>query len=147
MRFRHPDGRTIHLGYCTNVHPAEDLAGIVQQLETYAHPVRHRLAADRLGLGLWLPAPVAAELAADPGARRKLRAELAARGLEVFTLNGFPYRAFHAPVVKHAVYQPDWTSPERLRYTLDLARVLADLLPDGAARGSVSTLPLAWRRP
>ena len=63
------------------------------------------------------------------------------------TLNGFPYQSFQAPVVKHAVYHPDWTDPERLDYTLDLARVLADLLPDDAARGSISTLPLAWREP
>jgi sugar phosphate isomerase/epimerase len=147
MRFRHPDGQQVHLGYCTNVHPAEDLAGILAQLETYAAAVRRRLDTAWLGLGLWLPAPVAAGLAGDPGQRRRLRKELAARGLEVFTLNGFPYKAFHAPVVKHAVYQPDWTTPERLRYTLDLARVLADLLPDRAGRGSVSTLPLAWREP
>ena len=26
----------MHLSYCTNVHPAEDLAGIVEQLDTYA---------------------------------------------------------------------------------------------------------------
>lgn len=147
MRFRHPDGQAVHLGYCTNVHPAEDLAGIVAQLETYAAAVRRELDTAWLGLGLWLAAPVAAELAGDPGQRRRLRTELAARGLEVFTLNGFPYRSFHAPVVKHAVYQPDWTTGQRLRYTLDLARVLADLLPDSAERGSVSTLPLAWRTP
>ncbi|MFC8849530.1 MULTISPECIES: metabolite traffic protein EboE [unclassified Micromonospora] len=147
MRLRHGGGETVHLGYCTNVHPAEDLAGILAQLDTYAVPVRRALDADRLGLGLWLAAPVAAALAADPAARRRLRAELTARGLEVVTLNGFPYAAFQAPVVKHAVYHPDWTTPERLAYTLDLARVLADLLPDDAARGSVSTLPLAWRNP
>jgi xylose isomerase-like TIM barrel protein len=35
----------------------------------------------------------------------------------------------------------------RLAYTLDLARILGDLLPDDAARGSVSTLPLGWREP
>ena len=80
-----------------------------------------------------------------PGARRRLRRELDARGLEVVTLNGFPYQAFQAPVVKHAVYQPDWTTRSGCAYTLDLARVLADLLPDDAARGSISTLPLAWR--
>ncbi|HKN53704.1 MAG TPA: metabolite traffic protein EboE, partial [Amycolatopsis sp.] len=45
----------------------------------------------------------------------------------------------------HKVYRPNWTTPERTRYTLDLARLLAELLPDDAARGSVSTLPLAWR--
>ncbi|PZG12216.1 xylose isomerase [Micromonospora craterilacus] len=147
MRLRHPGGRTVHLGYCTNVHPAEDLAGILAQLDRYAVPVRAALGTDLLGLGLWLAAPVAAELAADSGARRRLRTELTVRGLEVVTLNGFPYAAFQAPVVKGAVYQPDWTTTERLGYTLDLARVLADLLPDDAVRGSVSTLPLAWRQP
>ncbi|MFG2105146.1 metabolite traffic protein EboE [Micromonospora echinaurantiaca] len=147
MRLRHAGGSTVHLGYCTNVHPAEDLAGVLAQLDSYALPVRRHLDADLLGLGLWLAAPVAAELAAAPVARRRLRAELAARGLEVVTLNGFPYAAFQAPVVKGDVYHPDWTTDRRLRYTLDLARVLADLLPEDAARGSISTLPLAWRHP
>ncbi|WP_428964074.1 metabolite traffic protein EboE [Micromonospora fluostatini] len=147
MRLRHADGSTVHLGYCTNVHPAEDLPGILGQLDTYAVPVRERLGGDLLGLGLWLAAPVAAELAADAGLRRRLRTELTVRGLEVVTLNGFPYAAFQAPVVKGAVYHPDWSTAERTRYTLDLARVLADLLPDDAGRGSVSTLPLAWRTP
>ena len=147
MRFQHADGQTVHLGYCTNVHAAEDLSGIVAQLDQHAAAVRRLLDADLLGVGLWLPAPAAAELAADPAAVRKLRNELEARGLETVTLNGFPYQAFHAPVVKHAVYQPDWTSARRLDYTLDLARILTDLMPDDAARGSVSTLPLAWRTP
>ena len=137
----------MHLSYCTNVHPAEDLRGIVAQLDAYAVAVRRHLDADVLGLGLWLAAPVAAELAADTAARHRLRRELDSRGLEVVTLNGFPYQAFQAPVVKHAVYHPDWTTPRRLTYTLDLARVLVDLLPDTAARGSVSSLPLAWREP
>jgi sugar phosphate isomerase/epimerase len=147
MRLRHRDGQTVHLSYCTNVHPAEDFAGIVAQLDTYAVRVRERLGADLLGLGMWLPAPVAAELATRARLRRQLRAELDARGLEVVTLNGFPYRSFHAPVVKQAVYHPDWTTPERLDYTLDLARVLLDLMPDDATRGSISTLPFAWRQP
>ncbi|MET7373991.1 metabolite traffic protein EboE [Micromonospora arida] len=147
MRLRHAGGETVHLGYCTNVHPAEDLTGILGQLDTYAVPVREALGSDLLGLGLWLAAPVAAELAADQTLRRRLRTELDARGLEVVTLNGFPYAAFQAPVVKQDVYHPDWTTEQRLTYTVNLARVLADLLPDDAARGSISTLPLAWRQP
>lgn len=147
MRLRHADGQVVHLAYGTNVHPAEDLPGIVGQLDTYAVRMRERLGADVLGLGLWLGADVAARLAAEPGLRRRLRRELDARGLEVVTLNGFPYRSFHAPVVKRAVYLPDWSDPARLRYTLDLAGILADLLPADAARGSVSTLPLGWREP
>ncbi|MFI5687615.1 metabolite traffic protein EboE [Streptomyces sp. NPDC051636] len=147
MRLRHRDGQTIHLGYCTNVHAGEELPEIVGQLDAYAVTARRLLGADRLGVGLWLAAPVAAQLAADPGAVDRLRRDLDARGLEVVTCNGFPYRAFHAPVVKHAVYRPDWLTDERMAYTVDLARVLAGLLPDDAARGSVSTLPLAWRTP
>jgi sugar phosphate isomerase/epimerase len=147
MRFRHRDGTTVHLAYCTNVHPAEDLDGVVDQLGRYAEPVRRALGAGLLGVGLWLARDVATALAADPAASRRLRAELAARGLEVVTFNGFPYQGFHAPVVKHAVYRPDWTEPARLAYTADLAQVLARLLPDDAAEGSVSSLPLAWRTP
>ncbi|MGA5129489.1 metabolite traffic protein EboE [Streptomyces olivoreticuli] len=145
MRFRHRDGTVVHLSYCTNVHPAEDLAGIRAQLADCAEPVRERLGTGLLGLGLWLPHDAATALAADPAAPARLRADLTARGLEVVSLNGFPYEGFHAPVVKHAVYSPDWADPRRLAYTLDLARVLAELLPDDAARGSVSTLPFGWR--
>jgi sugar phosphate isomerase/epimerase len=147
MRLRHSDGSVLHLCYGTNVHPAEDLRGVIEQFDRYAVKVRERLGADSLGLGLWLARPAAAELAAAPAAVARLGKELAARGLEVVTLNGFPYESFHAPVVKYAVYLPDWAEPERLAYTLDLAEVLVGLLPGDAARGSISTLPLAWREP
>ncbi|SHN18301.1 metabolite traffic protein EboE [Actinacidiphila paucisporea] len=147
MRLRHRDGQTVHLGYCTNVHAGEELPEIIDQLDTYAVTARKLLGTDRLGVGLWLAAPVAARLAADPGVVARLRHDLDVRGLDVVTCNGFPYRAFHAPVVKHAVYRPDWLTDARMDYTADLALVLAGLLPDDAARGSVSTLPLAWRTP
>ncbi|MBC9727090.1 metabolite traffic protein EboE [Streptomyces sp. TRM68367] len=145
MRFRHPDGTAVHLSYCTNVHPAESLAGIVAQLDRHAVPVRERLGVDRLGVGLWLARQAAQELTADPTAVSRLRRALAVRGLETVSLNAFPYRGFHAPTVKRDVYLPDWADPARLRHTLDLARILARLLPDDAARGSISTLPLGWR--
>jgi sugar phosphate isomerase/epimerase len=145
MRFRHPDGSVVHLAYCTNVHPAEDVDGIVEQLERFAGAVRAALGAPVLGVGLWLPAEAAAGLAGDERALGRLRSALAAQGLEVVTLNGFPYRGFHAPVVKRDVYVPDWAEDARLAYTLDLARVLGGLLPEDAAEGTISTLPLAWR--
>lgn len=147
MRFRHPDGTLVHVCYGTNVHPAEDLAGVISQIETYGEPVREVLGASRLGLGLWLARDVATQLATDPAAVKGLRGELDQRGLEVVTLNGFPYRGFHDPVVKRAVYHPDWSEPARAQYTADLAGILGQLLPDDAAAGSVSTLPLAWREP
>jgi hypothetical protein len=147
MRLRHPDGTLVHLAYCTNVHQAEDLDGVLDQLDRYAEPVRQQLDVPVLGLGLWLSRDVAHALAADQTLTSRLRTELTTRGLEVVTLNAFPYRGFHDPVVKQAVYRPDWTDRRRLDYTLDAASVLAGLLPDDAARGSVSTLPLGWRDP
>ncbi|KZB86938.1 metabolite traffic protein EboE [Amycolatopsis regifaucium] len=135
------------ISYCTNVHPAEDVDGIVAQLERYALPVRERLGADRLGVGLWLSAPVARGLADDADARKAFRAELDARGLSVYTLNAFPYGGFHDEIVKHAVYRPEWTNSDRVAYTIDCVTVLSDLLADDASYGSISTLPLAWREP
>ncbi|KUO05860.1 metabolite traffic protein EboE [Streptomyces caeruleatus] len=145
MRFRHPDGSTVHLAYCTNVHPAETLDGILAQLRDHCEPVRRRLGRDRLGIGLWLAKDAAHALVSDPSALRGLRTELDRRGLEVVTLNGFPYEGFGAEEVKYRVYKPDWADPERLDHTTALARVLAGLLPDDVTQGSISTLPLAWR--
>jgi sugar phosphate isomerase/epimerase len=145
MRFRHLDGSVVHLAYCTNVHPAETLDGVLAQLRDHCEPVRRRLGRDRLGIGLWLAAEAARTLDADPSALRTLRAELDRRGLEVVTLNGFPYEGFGAEQVKYRVYRPDWADPERLEYTTALARVLTGLLPDDVTEGSISTLPLAWR--
>ncbi|BBC31618.1 Xylose isomerase [Streptomyces graminofaciens] len=145
MRFRHPDGSTVHLAYCTNVHPAETLDGVLAQLRDHCEPVRRRLGRDRLGIGLWLARDAAHTLATDPSALRGLRTELDRRGLEVVTLNGFPYQGFGAEEVKYRVYRPDWADPERLEHTTSLARVLAQLLPDDVTEGSISTLPLAWR--
>ncbi|MFI9114914.1 metabolite traffic protein EboE [Streptomyces venezuelae] len=147
MRFRHPDGSTVHLAYCTNVHPAETLDGVLAQLRDHCEPVRRRLGRDRLGIGLWLARDAARTLTTDPASLRALRAALDRRGLEVVTLNGFPYEGFGADEVKYRVYRPDWTSPERLAHTTDLARLLAALLPEDVTEGSVSTLPLAWRTP
>ena len=141
MRLRHPDGSLLHLAYCSNVHPADDLDGVAAQLERYAARVRERLGAPVLGVGLWVAAPALADVAAAD----RLRAQLDRLGLEVVTLNGFPYTAFHADVVKLDVYRPNWADEQRRDYTLGLARLLARLLPDDVAEGSISTLPLGWR--
>ena len=92
MRLRHRDGQSVHLAYGTNVRHARDLQGILAQLDTDAVGVREALELDLLGLGLWLAAPVASALASSYSLRVRLRSELAARGLEVVTLNGFPFR-------------------------------------------------------
>lgn len=155
MRLRHADGTVVHLGYGTNVLPAEDVDGLVAQAVGTGDRIRRAWGdvADGgsltgpVGLGLWLPAEAAHRLAADPDAVRRARTRLADHGVEVVTINAFPFASFQDAVVKHSVYHPTWATRERLDYTLAAARVLAGLLPDDTDHGSLSTLPLAWHRP
>lgn len=130
------------LGYCTNVHPYADLPGLLDALEGPASALRARLvrrgrleAQAALDVGLWLPATLARQLAADPAPLRRRLAELR---LAVCTVNAFPYGDFHGARVKDEVFRPTWAQPERLRYTLQAAQVLAALLPEGAL-GTLST--------
>jgi hypothetical protein len=145
VRLLLPDGRGALVSYCANVHPGERLTDLWAALDA-AQLVRTSLGIDRLGLGLWIARAALAELGAAPGgAATFLADELAWRGLEVVTVNGFPYGNFHADVVKRAVYHPDWTTDERRSHTLALAQILAQVLPPDRDAGTISTLPLAHR--
>lgn len=147
MRFRHRDGSTVHLGYSSTVHPAEDLDGVIAELDGCASMVRQELDVPLLGVGLWFASTLADRLANSPAAINKLRRALKRNQLEGVTLNGIAHSASKDNVVGTKLYCPDWTEPERLRYTLDLVDVLAVLLPRDASYGSISTIPLAWRAP
>ena len=135
--------RGAHLTYCTNIHPGESLAEVRHALSVLVPEVKQRVSpkAD-FGVGLRLSAQAARELEV-PFALDDLRALLARESLYVFTLNGFPYGAFHAARVKERVYLPDWLEERRVSYTRTLAQVLAALLPPGVA-GSISTVPGAF---
>src|SRR5256886_2470970 len=122
----------------------EDLECVLAALARYCAPVRRRLGVRRLALGLWLSRRSASELLASPDARARLREALETNGLELVTLNGFPYGDFHAERVKEEVYRPDWADVRRHRYTLDLANLLCELLPADVAEGTISTLPLTY---
>lgn len=134
---------TLPLSYCTNVHAGRTLDEVQRGITEYTAPVRQQLNAP-LAAGLWLAAPVIAELAPAPQAVARLRDSLVRHGLVCYTLNAFPYGDFHSERVKEQVYLPDWTTAERLNYTLDCFRVLAALLPDGT-EGSLSTVPLGYK--
>jgi sugar phosphate isomerase/epimerase len=130
----------------TNVHPAEDLRGILAMLDGPAAAVRARhRPGGVLGLGLWLPAAAARAIAGSEEAARAVRERLAGQGLRIDTVNAFPYGGFHAPRVKEAVYAPSWGDPARFDYTLDVARALARLLEPGSSCVA-STLPGTWKR-
>ena len=97
-------------------------------------------------VGLWLSESALVEMASD-GAAIDFGDWLAERGLDPFTLNGFPQGNFHQDVVKHDVYLPTWASEERLRYTQRLASAHSTLLQpstDSASFQTISTLPLGW---
>lgn len=133
----------VHLTYCSNIHPAQTWAETKAVLEGPVAAVKQRVAPDEdFGVGLRLSAEAARQLR-EAGAAA-VREELAAAGMYVFTLNGFPYGPFHGEPVKAQVYRPDWQADERVAYTEDLIAVLADLLPEGTA-GSISTVPGAFR--
>jgi hypothetical protein len=133
MLFAHSEhpGRTVRLAYCLNLHPAEDLDGVLSGMRRVTLPLAERLrgadADASFGVGLWLPASVALALASDAGAAEleRLLDFLAAARLDPFTFNAFPYGGFHSPGLKERVFRPTWQAPERLAYTLAVATIAA----------------------
>ena len=93
-------------------------------------------------LSLHLGHQVALELAA-PRRRAAFRSWLCEHDCFVAGVNAFPFGDFHSAAVKAAVYRPDWRSPDRLAYTLLVARLLAGLIPEGAS-ASLTTVPGGW---
>ena len=91
-------------------------------------------------IGLRLSARAARELLGEAGGVARFREWLEAHETYVFTINGFPYGDFHGTRVKERVFQPDWTTDERVAYTRDLFEILAALVRPECG-GSVSTLP------
>ncbi len=134
----------LHLTYCLNIHPGESWAENFKAIHQHALEVKARISPEKpFGLGLRLSRSAAESLGAT-SRRQHLRDFLRDHGLYVFTINAFPFGAFHAGPVKERVYAPDWRSAERLHYTNLVADILADLLPEGMP-GSISTVPGSWK--
>lgn len=144
-KFMHlKDDNFFHLTYCSNIHPGETWMETFTNLEVYVPTLKRALAPDEpFGIGLRLSDRASRELH-EVDHLRRFRTWLDAQGLYVFTLNGFPYGGFHRQVVKDRVYRPDWTRPERVEYTVRLAEILAQLLPDGID-GGISTSPISYK--
>jgi hypothetical protein len=132
-----------HLTYCTNVHPGEHLPEVLDNLGRYVAEVKALASPSApFAVGLWLAHDAAVAL--ENGALPELRSALREHDLYVPTLNGFPFGAFHGTRVKERVYEPDWRDARRREHSVRLARILAQLLPDGV-RGSISTLPGGYK--
>jgi len=134
----------LHLAYCTNVHRGETWAETFAALEKYTLAVRRRVApGTAYAIGLRLSDLASRELS-EPARLRAFQNWLRTHDCYVFTINGFPYGHFHGRRVKEQVFQPDWSTPERLTYTNRLFDLLAELLPEGL-QGSVSTVPVSHK--
>jgi hypothetical protein len=134
-----------HLTYSTLVHPADDWEQLYNSLVTYLPKVKERIAGNRaFGVCLRLSANTAQTLAGSAAERDKLKKFLADNNMYVYTVNAFPYGAFKGTVVKEQVYEPDWRSEERTRYTINVADVLADVGASGMAL-SIQSAPLGFK--
>ncbi|MBC8245077.1 MAG: metabolite traffic protein EboE [Verrucomicrobia bacterium] len=134
----------IQLAYCTNIHRGGDWPETFRSLNEHTLRVRDRVAAAKpYAIGLRLGDAASRQLGqADELAR--FRAWLDENNCYIFTINGFPYGDFHGKRVKEQVYQPDWTTPERVEYTKRLFDILAEIAPEEAG-GSVSTVPCSFK--
>jgi len=135
----------LHLTYCLNIHPGESWAENFAAIQEKVVAVQQRVAPDQwFGLGLRIAQQAAEELTASPVLRAQALEFFSANQLYPFSVNGFPYGRFHAGPVKEHVYAPDWRTPERLHYTLQLADILAEWLP-AEVDGSISTVPCSFK--
>lgn len=132
-----------HLTYCTNVHPGEDWNTHFDQLKKYLPDVKAQVSPNApFGIGLRVSNAASIELS-EQECLKDFHAWMG-NDFYLFTMNGFPYGAFHQTKVKDAVHAPDWTTAEREAYTTRLARLLAALMPEGL-EGSISTSPLSYK--
>ncbi|MDI6098203.1 hypothetical protein QLQ12_06260 [Actinoplanes sp. NEAU-A12] len=131
MRLRHPSGRIVHLSCGISLDQAADVSAAVDRVAAANGALREHFGTGTLTLALRLSYRLAATFAEDRRARTRLRTELDARGLEVITLSGAPGGDGEGP--------SDWSGPSRVRHTLDLARILVDLLPFEEVRGAIAT--------
>ena len=129
--------------YCTNIHPGESWEEIFAALKRHIPIVKAAVSPGHgFPIGLRLSDRAARELTLEN--RRAFKAWLDEQECFVPTINGFPFGSFHRERIKKQVYLPDWRSRERADYTICLANLLADWLPDGMT-GSISTVPLGFK--
>jgi hypothetical protein len=134
-----------HLSYSTLVHPGDDWEQMWASLTTYVPKVKARIAGNqRFGVSLRLSASSAQTLVNSAAERDKLKKFLGDNDMYLYTVNAFPYGAFKGTTVKEQVYEPDWRSEERTRYTTNVADVLADVCPTDIAP-SIQSAPLGFK--
>jgi hypothetical protein len=133
-----------HLTFCTNIYAGENWAAHFAVLkESFPVIKKDLLPHEPMGIGLRLSNQASIEIFQD-NHLEEFKQWLQTVGGYVFTMNGFPYGGFHHTRVKDQVHAPDWTTNERVAYTIRLFNILAQLLPAGMD-GGISTSPLSYK--
>jgi hypothetical protein len=133
-----------HLTFCTNIYAGENWMAHFAMLKSSFPILKAQLSPDApMGIGLRLSNLASIELLQE-NHLETFKHWLTQEGGYVFTMNGFPYGGFHHTRVKDQVHAPDWTTEGRLEYTLRLAEILSQLLPDDMD-GGISTSPLSYK--
>lgn len=133
-----------HLTFCTNIFAGESWAAHFAVLKESFPVIKKDLSPhEPMGIGLRLSNQASIEILEDDHLP-EFKQWLQAVGGYVFTMNGFPYGGFHHTRVKDQVHAPDWTTQERVAYTIRLFNILAVLLPEGM-EGGISTSPLSYK--
>jgi len=131
------------LGYSTLVHPGDTWDEMWASVSTYAPLVKAAFAPDApFPVSLRLSAASASSLTGDELTR--FREWLDDHDMYVYTVNAFPYGPFKGRRVMEQVYEPDWSTEDRVRYTMQVADILSSLTSPPVAP-SIQTMPLAFR--
>src|SRR5688500_14817124 len=124
-----------HLAYCSNIHSGETWPDHFAKLKIHIPAVKSKLSpGGQFGIGLRLSNVASLELRKEEQLNA-FKSWLRENDCYVFTLNGFPYGSFHHTRVKDKVHAPDWTTSDRVQYTIRLAQILAALLPENLDGG------------
>jgi len=134
-----------HLTYSTLVHPGDTWDDMWTSLTTYVPQVQKRVCPSApFGVSLRLSNASASTLVKSKPERDKLKSFLADNNMYLYTVNAFPYGPFKNQIVKEQVYEPDWRSEERTQYTINVAEILADVVPLGISP-SIQSAPLGFK--
>lgn len=128
--------------YCSNIHPVRTFEDILSFLEKETKNISREFPDEELfPLGLWFP-----EQALDEALKKEnvnqLQRCLKKNNYKLVTMNAFPQSFFHGETIKEKVYQPDWSTEERLQYTFKCARLAEKL---GLENITISTLSGGYR--
>ena len=133
-----------HLTYSTLVHAGDNWDQMRASVEEFVPKVKRRLGVEgKFGVSLRISGDSQKTLSESAEARSDLKKFLEDEGLYVFTINAFPYGPFKGQRVMERVYEPDWTTNQRVEYTKSIADILVEIT-DADTSPSIQTAPLAF---